>query len=740
MIDSGAADSGDLHVGDRTTVRVPDPLEVTVVGIAELGSGDSLGGVTFTWFDTETAQQLLIGDDDAITSVNLTAAPGVDPDQLVAAISPVLPDGLEAVTGATLTAEDDADIAADFLDFFEVFLLVFAGVALLVATFTIHNTLSIVVAQRTRESALLRALGASRRQVLTAVVIESLIVGIVASGIGLIAGLGLANGLNALLDAVGFGIPTSALSLDQGTVIASFVVGIAVTLVASLTPALKASRVAPLAALRDVDVDRSGSSIVRAVIGGLVTAAGVALVVVAPETPDAAMSRMGIGALLTLIGFVMVGPVVARWAASGIGAPIALAGGQTGKLARRNAMRNPRRTAGTASALMLGTAVVALFATFGASLKRSLDELIADAYEGDLVIVQDGFSGAGLSPELADGIAALPEVETATGLAFAAVTIDGSDEEPFAMDPPKVDDVVDLGVVAGSLDTMDAGGLAVSQSFADDKGWELGSEVSIGYADGVVESVAVQAVFEDANILGDLLMHEDAWLAHTTRSDDFIVMVALADGVSVDEGRAAVAPIDRTVRSARRSGPRRVPRVGDRRARPDARSRVRPARSGDPDRPARHRQHAVAQSARAHPRARPATSRRPDPPPTPTHRAVGERDHRRVRHRRWSRPRHLPRLGHDAFARGERGDGHLRRTGHDTRDRAGGSDRRRRGGSHPPRPPSRQTRRPRRHRHHLMGGCRRVARSSTGAGARSERLNDEGLEGAADRAEVVEEE
>ena len=146
------------------------------------------------------------------------------------------------------------------------------------------------------------------------------------------------------------------------------------------------------------------------------------------------------------------------------------------------------------------------------------------------------------------------------------------------MDPPKVDDVVDLGVVAGSLDTMDAGGLAVSHGVRRGQGLELGSEVSIGYADGVVESVAVQAVFEDANILGDLLMNEDAWLAHTTRSDDFIVMVALADGVDVDEGRAAVDAVDRTVRSARRSGPRRVPRVGDCRARPDARSRLRPAR------------------------------------------------------------------------------------------------------------------------------------------------------------------
>ena len=207
MIDSDSADDGNLHVGDTTTVRVPDPIEVTVVGIAELRSGESLGGVTYTWFDTDTAQRLLLHSDDLVSAVNLTAAPGVSPEQLVAAVQPTLPSGIEAVTGSTLTAEDDADIAADFLDFFETFLLMFAGVALLVSTFTIHNTFSIVVAQRTRESALLRALGASRRQVLTAVVIESLVVGIVASAIGLFSGLLLANGLHALLEALGLGIP-----------------------------------------------------------------------------------------------------------------------------------------------------------------------------------------------------------------------------------------------------------------------------------------------------------------------------------------------------------------------------------------------------------------------------------------------------------------------------------------------------------------------------------------------------
>ena len=544
VIDSDSAGDGDLHIGDTTTVRVPDPIEVTVVGIAELRSGESLGGVTYTWFDTDTAQRLLLHSDDLVSAVNLTAAPGVSPEQLVAVVQPTLPSGIEAVTGTTLTAEDDADIAADFLDFFETFLLMFAGVALLVSTFTIHNTFSIVVAQRTRESALLRALGASRRQVLTAVVIESLVVGIVASTIGLFSGLLLANGLHALLEAIGLGIPTAALALDSTTVIVSMVVGVIVTLIAGLTPAIKASRVAPLAALRDVEVDRSGASIVRAVLGTLVTGGGVALVVTASQDPDSAMQLAGLGSLLTVIGAVLIGPVVARLATALIGIPVRMFGGQSGKLARRNSMRNPRRTAGTASALMLGTAVVALFATFAASIKQSLDDLIANAYEGDLVVVQEGWGGVGLSRDLAPAIDALPEVETATGLTFANFTVDGETaDEPFAVDPAAVDAVVDLDVTAGSLQTMDASGIAVSEAYAADKGWTLGSPVSVGFADGVVDELHVAAVYTDANILGDLMIDEDAWLPHTPRSDDFIVLISLADGVSVEQGRAAIDPL-----------------------------------------------------------------------------------------------------------------------------------------------------------------------------------------------------
>lgn len=540
VIDSDSADIGDLQVGDTTTVRVPEPVDVTVVGIAELGSGESLSTVAFTWFDTATAQQLLLHSGDQLTAINLTAAPGVSPDQLVAAVDPTLPSGIEAVTGSTLTAEADADIAADFLNFFNTFLLMFAGVALLVSTFTIHNTFSIVVAQRTRESALLRALGASRRQVLTAVVVESLVVGIVASAIGLFGGLALANGLSALLSALGMSIPTAAMTLNGTTVLVSMVVGVVVTLIAGLTPAVKASRVAPLAALRDVEVDRSGTSIVRAVLGTLVTGGGVALVVTASHT-GSAMALAGLGSLLTVIGAVLIGPIVARLATAVIGIPIRMFGGQSGKLARRNSMRNPKRTAGTASALMLGTAVVALFATFAASIKESLNDLIADAYTGDLVVVQDGWGGAGLSRDLAPAIEALPEVKTATGLTFANFTVNGDNaDEPFAVDPAAVDSVVDLDTVSGSLKTMDASGIAVSEAYAKEKGWTLGTPVKVGYADGAVDQMHVAVVYKDANILGDLMIDEDAWLPHTPRSDDFIDLISLADGVSIEQGRAAV--------------------------------------------------------------------------------------------------------------------------------------------------------------------------------------------------------
>src|SRR6185503_18691244 len=260
---------------------------------------------------------------------------------------------------------------------FQTILLAFAVIALVVATFSIHNTFSILVAQRTRESALLRAIGASRRQVVVAVALEALVIGIVATAVGFAVGLGLAAGLQALMSGAGLSLPSTGLVV---------------------TPAIRASRIAPLAALREVAVDRSGASKLRAVLGVLIAGGGAYVVVTANSSADCALARAGLGALAMLVGFVVLGPVVARPAAGVLWIGAGVTRGFTGRLARRNAMRNPRRIAGSAAALMVGTAVVALFTTFGSSVKASIDDMVDKNFAGDLVLTQTDFSGAAIDP------------------------------------------------------------------------------------------------------------------------------------------------------------------------------------------------------------------------------------------------------------------------------------------------------------------------------------------------------
>lgn len=259
VIDQGAATVGKLAIGDKTTLRTPELIPVTIVGIATFGSADSLGGTTYAGLTFSQAQKYL-GSPGKVNAIALQSKPGVSQDQLLAAVTPVLPSGTKAVTGSQLTADQTQQIENGFLGFFRTFLLVFAAIALIVATFSIYNTFAVIVAQRTRESALLRAIGASRGQIMRSLTLESLFIGIVASVVGLGIGVLLAAGLKSLLDAIGFGLPAGGLTVTRGTVILSLVVGVVVTVAASVLPAIRASRVKPLAALRDVAVDRSSNS------------------------------------------------------------------------------------------------------------------------------------------------------------------------------------------------------------------------------------------------------------------------------------------------------------------------------------------------------------------------------------------------------------------------------------------------------------------------------------------------
>lgn len=541
-IDSGAAAAGDLAVGDVTTVRVPHPVDVTVVGIAELRSGSSLGGVTFAFFDTETAQHLLFGRDDVLTAVDLQVAQGVSPDELRDAVAPLLPDDTVAYTSIELTERAMEAIESDFLGFFKVFLTLFAGIALLVACFSIGNTFSILVAQRTRESALLRALGASRRQILATVAGEALLVGALASAIGIGAGFGLALGLDALLSAAGAGMPSASMSLSTGVVLTGVVTGIGVTILAAVLPAWRASRVAPLAALRDVAVDDAGASLWRGVVGLLLTIGGGTAVVVGPES-STPMLTAGLGALATFLGFVLLGPIAARLAAAVIGTPIAVVRGTTGKLARGNAARNPKRTAGTAAALMIGATVVVLFANVASSIKYSMTDLLDRSFGGDLVVRPDGFSGAGLQPELVGQITDLPEVVRSAALRDAPVTLGGKETWLVASDVATMAEIVDLGHVTGDLSAMGPSSIAVSAEWADDEGIGLGNVIDLRFADGEPGALTIVATYTERDLMGDHLVDVSVLEPHHTVMSDFVVLIDLAEGVGLEEGRAAITSV-----------------------------------------------------------------------------------------------------------------------------------------------------------------------------------------------------
>ncbi len=321
------------------------------------------------------------------------------------------------------------------------------------------------------------------------------------------------------------------------------VVGIVTTLVASIAPALKASRVPPLAALRDVAIDRSATSFLRAIAGVFVAGFGVVTVLTATTATDGALARAGLGALAVVVGAVVLGPVVARPVAAVLGAGAAATRGFTGTLARRNAMRNPRRVAGSASALMVGTAVVALFATFGSSLKASVDQEVDKAFSGDLVVVQEGFSGAALSTGLAPAVAELPEVDSAVGIAFGVGQIDGTTVSPAVTDPALLARAFDLGVTDGSMTDLAPGMVAISEEYADDQGLAMGDTVTMTFVDGTSTDLRVGAVYRERMSFGDLVMTRPDWEPHAGQAGDTVAFVNLADGVDEAAGQAAVEAV-----------------------------------------------------------------------------------------------------------------------------------------------------------------------------------------------------
>ncbi len=546
VINRLAAEQAKLAVGDTFTVRTPTPVEVKLVGILKFGDKDAIGGATYVGFNVDDARKYLFGGAPGYSAISLLASDGVSPQELSSQVKDLLPKGIGSYTSDEMRKQSEEMIGDAFLNGFETILLVFTGVALLVSSFSIYNTFSVILAQRTRESALLRAIGATRRQVLGSIALEAVVVGIVASIGGFFAGWGLAALLNWGMRSVGVDLP-GGLKVGSNSIVVSVIVGMVVTMLASLAPAIRASRVKPMEALREAAVDHSDTSRVRAILGGVLALAGIGLVLAGAFGAGSSPFQLaGFGAVLMVVAFVVLGPVAARPAAFVLGAPIRATRGAAGDLAAGNASRNPARTAGTAAALMIGVAVVVLFTVIGSSLTVMIRDTFTGSVRADLMMAETSFTGSGMSPDFANQVEELPGVASSVGFGFGSVLVAGKATDVMIADASKVTSVIDPEVAEGTLDSLGQNAIAVSSDEAEKQGWSLGQNVKIGFIDGYSTEMTIGAIYDRAELLGSILLPRSVWADHSTFDVDIINLVTLDKGADVDAVTAEINRLGKT--------------------------------------------------------------------------------------------------------------------------------------------------------------------------------------------------
>ena len=500
VIDKQSANLGHLAVGDTTTVLVNGPPQrVRISGIAAFGTADSPAGASVVLFSTPVAQRLVAAP-GKFSTISFVADPGVSQQQLASNLQRALPPGTEAVTGATIIKETQ-DQFQKFLSIFSKFLLIFAVVALVVGAFIILNTFAITVAQRTRENGLLRALGASRRQVLASVLIEAVAVGVIAALLGLALGVAVAAGLKALLGLLGFDLPSGSLVVSGTTVVVSLLVGLGVTVIAAVSPARKAAKVPPVAAMQEATVGSTGyGSKERVMVGIAILVLGVAALFTGLfGHVGSAFLIVGAGVLLVFIGVSVLGRTVSLPLSRTIGAPLPRIKGVTGTLARENTMRNPKRTAASASALMIGVGLVAFITILASSTTASINQTIDKSFSGDFVVDSGtGMNGGGVDPALAQRLNALPQVAAATGERFGGAVILGKVEEISAVDPRTAGEIFNVSPMQGSISALGANGIAVYKNVATDNHLTLGKSVPVVFRDTGARTLRVALIYGDS--------------------------------------------------------------------------------------------------------------------------------------------------------------------------------------------------------------------------------------------------
>ncbi len=513
VMDAGTAQKYDFVVGDHVRVLLAGlPQSFTISGIVTFGTANNLAGATIAAFELPTAQRLF-GQVGHYQAIDILTSSGADKSTVEHAIAAALPKGVEVVTGQTVANEQSNDIN-QALSFFSTALLVFAFISLFVGGFTIFNTFSITVGQRTRELALLRIVGASRRQVFRSVLAEALIVGTVASLIGLGLGVLAAVGIEALFKALGFTLPSGSLIFEGRTVVVGLLVGIGVTLISAISPARRAVRIPPVAALADFRAAGQESSRRRITIGMVFAVVGVALLVFGLTKP--AIALVGLGAVALFIGIGMLAPVVARPMASVIGRPLSGMFGISGKLGRENSMRSPRRTAQTASALMVGLALVSTIAVFGASLSKSVTSSVDNAISASYIVTSSAQGGAGgFSSSVSTVATTLPGVSSVSTVYQGTFEIRQSLANLTAVSTKNLSHTVILRMQSGrGAAALGSGKLLIDTNTASTMHLSVGSTVPVKFAQTGSSHLRVGGIFQPNALIGSYLVGGRYFLNH----------------------------------------------------------------------------------------------------------------------------------------------------------------------------------------------------------------------------------
>ena len=547
MVDIDTATKYDISVGDTITIRSLQPAEdFQVSGITRWGQ-DNGGGAVFVLIDTPTAQRLF-DYPDSYLAATVAAMPGVDENELAAKLTHELPAGFEAVT-SEVVASEFSDQFDTFITIFQNALLVFAAIALVVSAFIINNTFAIVLGQRIRELGLLRAVGATGRQIRSSVLIEALLIGVIASVVGVFAGLGITWIIKALIDQAGdgSGLPDGPLVIAARTWIAAAIVGIGITLLAAVSPARKASRIPPIAALRDDLTLWSGGGRRRTIVGVLLGLGGLLATALGTTTDSGALRQLGLlaaGALLLFISISLLSTLVARPAARLLGWPMTRFARASGNLARENASRNPRRTASTASALMVGLALVAMVLVVGTSFKKTFSSILDSSLGADFFIDNNGPDSWGFSPQLVEELKEIDGVAIAVGFrggpGTAQMSVAGESKDVIGTQEEGLGRVLDISLIEGSYSGLSNDGVLVHKDPAADLALAVGDVLSATFPVSGPKDLRVIGIFDDGSILGnwviDMSTYESGF--DSARQSDLFAAIELQDGVEVQNIRS----------------------------------------------------------------------------------------------------------------------------------------------------------------------------------------------------------